>query len=57
MPIDSPPSHQVSRYVIALLLIAAFAAVIVGLVLAGVDTSATEGGRRIIEEVRTAWRS
>jgi hypothetical protein len=55
--IDSPPSHQVSRYVIALLLIAAFSAVIVGLVLAGVDTWATEGGRRIIEEVRTAWQS
>jgi hypothetical protein len=55
--IDSPPSHQASRYLVALLLIVVFSAAIVGLVLAGADTWVAEGGRRIIEGVRAAWKS
>ena len=56
MRTHSPPSHQVSRYLLALLLIAAFAAAVYGLHRAGADTRLVGGARRVIEEVRRAWK-
>jgi hypothetical protein len=55
--INSPASHRVSRFLVALLLVAAFLAAIGGALTAGMDTRLVDSGKRFIEEVRTAWAS
>ena len=57
MLIDSPPSHRVSRFVVALLLMAAFLAAVVGLVTVGMEAGLLESAERIVREVRAAWQS
>ena len=57
MPIDSPPSHRVSRFVVALVLMAVFLAGVVGLVTLSMEAGLVETAERIVAEVRAAWQS
>jgi hypothetical protein len=55
--IDSPPSHRASRFLVAVLLIAAVLSAIFLLLLAGVDTWLIDNATVYIAKVRGSWTS
>ena len=57
MLIDPPPGHRASRWLVALVVVAALIAVVVVLTLAGAETWIAENATARIEEVRGWWTS